>query len=366
LNLALLSFLGIPVIAGMTTNRLSLVIVLILLATLLHKLRMKYDPRLVWIVIIYYLFILSLYAELSVDLILALQFVTAAASLIFLLFLRNYIGQLNSFSLAIILVFILGLVFFNEMMLGPVIGMSRLDVLYWQRETGFFFGINKYLLALFMINAVLLFSNNEHHLLNKIFPLVYFCAALFLGSKTHLILSLLSLVVLFKKHARLNIKSAALIALLVVGMVLGFEVLLELFEKNFSHRFSNIILRFDETPRGIILSAFLSCLSESEFLYGNQIQECIKNEVSDFDNSFFFVIASGGLVSLILFLILISLVLFVFQKSNIPTSSRIYMMFSYLTLLSVDVLVAKSFLFFPLLVYLLNIRPVSRAQLETS
>lgn len=354
-GLIILSFMAVPVASGMTTARLS---VLILAVKLFHiavtEKIVRYDKYLTVAILSYVLVVASIFPQLVEDVTLVLQFITAVSAGLVLMLARPNEPTPRGVILALAVLFTCGLFYFRTMMVGPFTGSSRLDVLLWQTETGLFFGINRYLLALFVVNAVVVFSGMGNTLLRRVFPVFYLAETILLGSKTHFFLALL--VVLFQLTKELStrrsgwlfIAGAALMALFKYERIVG------LFEQNILRRVVNSIGSFGDTPRGYIFSVFSDCLQRVSGLIGDGVMECASERVRDLDNTFFFVVASGGFVSLLLFLAFIAIQLYLLGISKISVPGKIYLALGFLLLLNVDVLISKAFIFFPALLYVFN------------
>lgn len=354
-NVVVLSLLAIPIANNVTTSRISmLALVAVLFYLVLTTNKIKINNIVLLVPMVYLVLMVSLFAQLTSDQVFIFQFFSSLSLAILLFFISDLPGSSATYTPAVVVLFVSGFLYFPIMMYGPFLGVNRYDILIWQQDTSFFFGINRYLLALYVVNAILLFSSGVNPVIKNGFLLFYLAEAVFLGSRTHLLLSAsAALLVLAQELRKGGYRHFAVMSLVAIMIYFSSEIYAVL-EVNVIRRVMAGIASFDTSPRGIILNEFLECAKTSNVLYGNEIMQCVNRKVSDLDNTFLFVMASGGLLTLCLFSVMLFLLGFFIAKSKVTLAAKFYLMLSFMFLLSVDVMVSKTALFFPVVIYLLT------------
>lgn len=249
------------------------------------------------------------------------------------------------------------LVLFNAdiLLTSAFTGGSRIDVLEWQKESAFIYGINKFMMGLFTICVLFLISDIKR-LYKFLVAFLYLFLAVFYGSRSH---SLIAVILLLtneigaiggniKIYKNKLIKSGFVIVVsaLVIGYLVDYNVVLE--------RTTNLVSNFSASNRWRTYEIFISCMSEYIQGVGVDVLLCTREVTYDLDNSFAFVAASSGIVGLAVFSLLLIWSLVLLYKSGLNAKWVASIYFSMLIILNVDILVYRPVILLPIFIYMLR------------
>lgn len=178
----LMAIFMVPIVPSHTSAKL--VFFLVLLIPMQSALgNMSIDKKFIHVFFAYLiLFFLSIF-EFQYDYALFMQFATTIAfGLLAVLMGRGASTNASLYLVGFTLFFILALFNFKEMAFAFALGVPRIDILSWQRDTNFMFGINRYLLALFVLVCTGLVAINKKKFFIYAIVIFYLVSAVYLGA----------------------------------------------------------------------------------------------------------------------------------------------------------------------------------------
>lgn len=351
----LMAIFMVPIVPSHTSAKL--VFFLVLLIPMQSALgNMSIDKKFIHVFFAYLiLFFLSIF-EFQYDYALFMQFATTIAfGLLAVLMGRGASTNASLYLVGFTLFFILALFNFKEMAFAFALGVPRIDILSWQRDTNFMFGINRYLLALFVLVCTGLVAINKKKFFIYAIVIFYLVSAVYLGSRGH---SLISTAFLLYFIISANIDngvgrfiylfSVAAATQAVFHFIIKDEQMMGLIE--LYERFESLVVN-DDGPRNIILKSVLNCMKNGEVsVIGNALSVCANSDgVQDYDNTLLAVISYSGIMGGIVFAVFLAWSLVIMYKLNTPKSLNVIMAISFVVVLSMDVLLARPVIFLPLM-----------------
>ena len=339
----------VPITGGISTFWLSPILIVISFAYLYKK--QTLNKHVLFVAYLYLLLIV-----LSVDSFHLHRYY----SLMYLLTIPILIGlaavgskKVNYYVLFIVLIIFLFLVSLNSdgLFIHYFSSDGRLAVLKYQKEVGYVYGINKFLAGVFVL--CLLFALSDVGAKYKIaLCCLYFLFVVFVASRSHFILSLLMLVLVFLdsiNFSRLRVTEMIKILLLIFSL---FSILYFVDLEVVTNRAYRLFFDFESSNRFFSFDIFFKCANSTQVFYGSDLLECTLTKLSDLDNTFMYVMGSAGFVGFVVFMAIMVWYVVLMYNSRVKVWWKAYVMLSFVILLSIDILIYRPIFFLPLFVYL--------------
>jgi hypothetical protein len=345
----------IPVASGLSTLRVIPILAFLAVAVFMLRKNSPVDINLLIFGLLYLLLVVLSVEAITMDENYRLMYVSTLIVAFALPVIR--FRDLNNQVLMATTLMFFTLVLLNAgvLLTSAFSGGTRLDVLVWQKETAFVYGINKFLTGLFAISVLFAISDVKR-LYKFLIVFLYVVLSVFYGSRSHSLLATVLFVLnatdvrrdCHGRYVNRMVKGAFIViaAAFLLAYFIDYNVVLE--------RASNLFLNFTSSNRWPVFEVFVKCLSENPQLFGADILLCTQEVTYDLDNTFAFVMASSGFAGFAVFSLLLLWSLYLLYKSRLGAKWVAYIFFSMLVILNVDILVYRPVILLPLFVYMVR------------